>query len=349
MLITVLLLTLPAQSTDRPITGEAVAEYTAIDPVIERAMDAVGATAASVAVYRGETELLARSYGWFDNKKRKPVEPIHTFRLASNSKPFVATAAYTLIETTDLELDTPVLSVIDVRRAAGNIIDPRWRDVTVEHLLEHRGGWDREATFDPMYRFAQIQRELHIKRALRPQDIIAYMLGRKLDFTPDDKRAYSNFGYLLLGQVVADKQGESYEDAVQALVAAPLGIDDLAVSNRIPGRRPKLEVDYPNDSNRPMRVRAAPGGMTASPRSLCKLLAARWVVGTPRHNWQRMSYYHYGSLPDTTMCLMIQRIDGINWAAAFNARRNENYNDDLATVHQQIDAIIDESVAVISD
>ena len=30
--------------------------------------------------------------------------------------------------------------------------DARWRQVTIRHLLQHTGGWDRTKSFDPMFR-----------------------------------------------------------------------------------------------------------------------------------------------------------------------------------------------------
>ena len=35
-------------------------------------------------------------------------------------------------------------------------IDPRWHDVTVQQVLQHRGGWDREISQDPMFRSIEI-------------------------------------------------------------------------------------------------------------------------------------------------------------------------------------------------
>jgi len=58
--------------------------------------------------------------------------------------------------------------------------------VTIEHLLQHRDGWDRDdsTSFDPMFRSVQIAKALNVSPPAEPQHIIRYMLGQRLDFNP---------------------------------------------------------------------------------------------------------------------------------------------------------------------
>jgi len=43
--------------------------------------------------------------------------------------------------------------------------DPRLKQVTIRHLLQHTGGWDRDVSFDPMFRSIEIAREMNWRTA----------------------------------------------------------------------------------------------------------------------------------------------------------------------------------------
>jgi CubicO group peptidase (beta-lactamase class C family) len=72
-------------------------------------------------------------------------------------------------------------------------------------------------------------------------DIIEYMLKyRELQFEPGTRFIYSNFGYNVLGRVLAERTGLSYEDAVRQLVFVPAGISAAVIggdqlAQRLPG------------------------------------------------------------------------------------------------------------------
>jgi N-acyl-D-amino-acid deacylase len=109
----------------------------------------------------------------------------------------------------------------------GGRFDPRWKKVTIEHLLQHRGGWNCDKSFDPMFRSPTIVEELDVPPPAKPWDIIRYMLRQPLDFEPGARDAYSNFDYCLLGRVIEKISGQTYEDYVRKEVLAPLGIQSM--------------------------------------------------------------------------------------------------------------------------
>ena len=54
------------------------------------------------------------------------------------------------------------------------------------------------------------------KPPARPEHIIRYMLGRKLDFDPGQNYKYSNFGYCLLGRVIGRCLQKAPDDRYQS-------------------------------------------------------------------------------------------------------------------------------------
>lgn len=201
---------------------------------------------AALAVARRGHVVYARGYGYADADTQEAMRPEALFRIASISKPLTAVAVLQLAERGQVKLNDSVFDVLQLRRPpkGEGQWDPRWKKVTILHLLQHRGGWDRDQSFDPMFRSSAIVEELHVAAPARPEDIIRYMLRRPLDFDPGDKYAYSNFGYCLLGRVVAKVSGQPYEDYVRKEVLAPLGIRRMRLGATLPENRVRDEVKY---------------------------------------------------------------------------------------------------------
>src|SRR5262249_31395645 len=168
------------------------------------------------------------------------VESTALFRIGSISKPITAVAILQLVERGKLSLDAGVWELLRLSEPS----DRRWKRVTIRHLLQHTGGWDRDESIDPMFRSAEIARALRVPQPATPAHIIRYMLGQRLDFDPGSRFAYSNFGYCLLGRVIETVSGAAYETHVQEHVLAPLGITRMRLGKTLPAERAAGEVAY---------------------------------------------------------------------------------------------------------
>ena len=105
------------------------------------------------------------------------------------------------------------------------------------HLLEHRGGWDRDQSFDAMFQSVRFAELVGASAPADPSAVIRAMLRQPLDFDPGERYAYSNFGYCLLGRVIEQLTDQSYESYVQRQVLAPLGISSMQIGcSRLEGR-----------------------------------------------------------------------------------------------------------------
>ena len=83
----------------------------------------------------------------------------------------------------------------------------------------------------------------------KPNDIIRYMMGRKLDFKPGARFAYSNFGYCLLGRAIEQVSGKSYEEYMREEVLKPLGIRSMRIGRTLLKGKAKGEVRYHTRGN----------------------------------------------------------------------------------------------------
>jgi CubicO group peptidase (beta-lactamase class C family) len=206
---------------------------------------------ASLAICKDGQLVYARGFGWADPENKVPVQPQSQFRIASISKPITAVAVLKLVELGKLKLDAPVFALLgyqDALQAKG--CDPRLAQITVLQLLQHRAGWDRQASFDPMFIPQRVQQRLNLDGPPHTKQIIRYMLQQPLDFDPDTRYAYSNFGYCVLGRVIEKVTGQPYGASVRSMLLDPLQLDSIELGGSLPEDRRPLEVWYQDRKQR---------------------------------------------------------------------------------------------------
>ncbi|MCC9600450.1 serine hydrolase [Stieleria sp. JC731] len=201
----------------------------------------------SIAVTNNGNIAFAGAYGYADIATQEPVTQQSLFRIASLSKPITAVAILQLVEQGKLKLDDHVLQFLDAENdiaAAGDKFDERYREITIEHLLEHRGGWDRGESFDAMFRSVDFAEKLDVPPPAGSWTVIKAMYSQTLDFDPGERYAYSNFGYCLLGRVIEKISGQTYEDYVIEHVLKPIGVTEMRIGKSRLDQRSKNEVRY---------------------------------------------------------------------------------------------------------
>jgi N-acyl-D-amino-acid deacylase len=198
----------------------------AVDELVRSYIEKHHVPGAAIAVTDHGRLVMARGYGYADVAKRQPVEPASLFRIASISKPITAVAILQLAESGKLRLEDHVTDIVnyDPHFENGAKLDERYRAITIEHLLQHRGGWDRDVSFDAMFQAVRFAQALKLPPPAQQEQVIRCMLGIQLDFDPGQRYAYSNFGYCLLGRVIEAVSGKNYESYVKQHVFAPLDI-----------------------------------------------------------------------------------------------------------------------------
>ncbi|MHB1424260.1 MAG: serine hydrolase [Gemmataceae bacterium] len=315
---------------DRTLAGPAI-----FDDKMRKFMAARGIPAATLAVSRDGKLLLTRGYGFADLEGSRRIQPDDPMRIASLTKSITAAAIRKLVREGKLSLDAKVFPLLGLKPPTGQKPDPRLNDITIQHLLQHKGGWDSKQTFDPMFRPLEIAAALQGPGPAGPVDIIRHMMGQPLQFDPGSKVSYSNFGYCVLGRVVEKVSDLTYFAYVQKNIFAPLGAQSVELGRSLPkyrnphepvyrhagkGRnvldpRSKEKVALP-DGTFYLEAMDSHGGLIASSRDVLRFLDAYWPTGEPRHENGR-GYVFFGKLPGT-FTMAMQRPNGVNVAALFN-------------------------------
>ena len=207
---------------------------------------------ASVAVAHEGKVVFAAGFGYAELPDEKngnrgvPAAPNSLYRIASISKPITSIAIMQLVEKKKLNLTDKVTDIIkfDPFLEGDAKPDMRWKEITVAHLLSHMGGFDRAKSFDPMFKSVQIAKAFNKPAPASKEDVIRYMMGKKLDFNPGERFAYSNLGYCLLGRVIEKVSNQTYNDYVTENIFKPLGIEEIKPGKSLASNRQPNEVVY---------------------------------------------------------------------------------------------------------
>lgn len=256
------------------------------------------------------------------------------------------------------QTDALVFDLLDLGRhpeAQGR--DPRWQRVTVQHLLDHQGGWDRDASGDFTFATDDLCAHFKVKPGeLTTEHVTRFGLTRAFDFDPGAREAYCNYGYILLARVIEKVSGQSFIDCVQATVARTAQAPSFSLSTSDARDRQPGETWYcyhPEFDQKtvplPFRTEARDGAgvLAASAADYCRFLEAYWISGEPRQNdGRRFSYSFSGSHAGVT-AICAQRPDGLNYALICNRRGSgrANWNTELRT---RIDAALATAAAALT-
>jgi len=139
------------------------------------------------------------------------------FRIASNTKTFVAASVFRLVEDGVLSLDDSIVdagvdaALVDLLVADGYVVD----ELTVERLLTHSAGLPDHSDMDAF--FGAILADPSTVWTPASQVAIATEHGDPL-FAPGADTSYSDTGYVLLGEVIESVTGEPLATAVRRLL-----------------------------------------------------------------------------------------------------------------------------------
>ena len=209
---------LPAQAS-----GPAQAEFTtaeAVEFVDARLPELLGEQgvpgAVASVVSDGET-VHTEGYGYADPESGAEMDPEDTAVLTGSvGKSFTAAAALELVGEGRIDLHEDVNAYLPEETRVRDAFPGQ--PVTLHHLLTHTAGFEEHsegsATEDPADALALDE------YVARHQPERVYPPGR---FT-----AYSNFGYSLIGHLVAEVSGMPFEEYAEQSVFEPLGMADTS-------------------------------------------------------------------------------------------------------------------------
>jgi CubicO group peptidase (beta-lactamase class C family) len=154
----------------------------------------------------------AATVGFRDVASRAPVDSATVFRIASMTKSFTAVSILQLRDAGKLSLDDPaekyVPELASLRYPTSDA--PR---ITIRHLLTHSAGFPEDNPWGD-------------QQLAATNDEMARMMRGGIPFStaPGMAYEYSNYGFAILGRIVANVSGVPYPQYVNERVLKPLGM-----------------------------------------------------------------------------------------------------------------------------
>ena len=245
-------------STTIPVAGASVPGVAAFDTAVQAMMRKWNLPGVALAIAKDGKLILARGYGYQDFEARTQMQPDTMVRIGSVSKPITSLAILRLKDQGLLNLDARFMDILtEYSVQAGG--DPRLRDITLRHLLQHAGGWDKTLAQDFTNQPVEVSKALGIPTPVTCADVVRYAMTQPLQFAPGTQQVYSNLGFCILGRVVAKVSGQSYEAYVRDHVLAPANVFAMSVALPHLSQRGPFEAKYYAYTGAPLMDSLFPG------------------------------------------------------------------------------------------
>ncbi len=186
--------------------------------------------------------VLHEALGWRHKGRNLPMEKNTMFRMASNTKPAVATGISILVEEGKLSYEDPV------RNHIPSFDNYRAGFIQLKHLLSHTSGFRINSLFLEPYMEPSPEHPdaptLQLEAA-RFGEVGAEVL-------PGTSYSYSNPGFNTLGALVEIASGQPLEEFLDERIYTPLGMDDSyhhEVAEKLDGKLDRMGAVYYTKQN----------------------------------------------------------------------------------------------------
>jgi len=313
-------------NSPRQYTITLVTNLPNLDVDVSTLMSSYNIPGVQLAIVKDEKLVYTKSYGLADKENGELISNESLFRIASISKTITAIAIFKLVDEGSIDLDDFVFGegAILGTKFGTNTYPEDIKQITVRHLLEHTPGWTNDP-FDPM--FANLDYSL--------EELISDILdNRPLSTSPGSTYYYSNFGYCVLGRIIEEASGLTYEKYVNDSLLKPSSISEMKIAgNTLEDRYPNEVKYYDQENFSPYLMNVtrldSPGGWIASATDLVQFLVHidRNSDKSDLVNSSNLQELHfglenwifYGSLPGTSSA--ISRVnDSFGYAIIVNTR-----------------------------
>ncbi|MEK3875911.1 cyclic peptide export ABC transporter [Paenibacillus sp. FSL M7-0420] len=196
-------------------------EFSRIESQIRMNMKKGKIPGLSVVIIDGNKTVYSKGFGYSDTATQKKVTPDTLFELGSTSKAFTGLAVLKLEKEGYLNLSNPVSQYIpwfkmkftgkhNGQKIHGDV------EITLEQLLHHTSGIPFKSIGDIPASEENDALEQNIRK----------LTGKELDFYPGSEFLYATINYDILGLVIQQVTGGSYEEYIDEKILKPLGMNN---------------------------------------------------------------------------------------------------------------------------
>ncbi|MFE6866598.1 serine hydrolase domain-containing protein [Kitasatospora sp. NPDC057692] len=235
-----------AQGADGAVAGAARrVDRAVLDARLRAVVAPGGATAALGRLSEDGRTLWKGAAGTADLATGEPAAARDRFRVGSITKTFVATVVLQLVAEHRIGLDDPVGKHLPgvLRNGAA---------ISVRQLLNHTAGL-YNYTSDPAFAYdddAAFRTWLSTDRwkSRTKAELVAVAETHPVYFPPGRDWHYSNTGYIVLGMLIEQATGHSWQQEVESRIIRPLGLRETTMPESdptVPGRHTRAYAALP--------------------------------------------------------------------------------------------------------
>lgn len=164
----------------------------------------------SLTISKNGTVLYNKAIGYssVSDQHKKPATSLTKYRIGSITKIFTATLIFQLIEEGKIKLSTTLNTYFPDL--------PNADKITIAHLLNHRSGL-HNFTDHPDYTTWMTQPKTR-------EEMMVIISKSQADFLPNEKAAYSNSNYYILGYIIEKVSKQSYAQNLAKKITSKIGL-----------------------------------------------------------------------------------------------------------------------------
>ncbi|MBL8005181.1 MAG: beta-lactamase family protein [Candidatus Kapabacteria bacterium] len=220
----------------------------------------------SIAIRKDGKLLYSNSMGFssVNSSVQKKANSETGYRIGSITKMFTSVLIFQLIEQGKLTLETPLSTFYPTIKNA--------KSITISHLLNHRSGI-HNYTDDADYQF-------YMQASKSKKEILEIITKKGVDFEPNEKAAYSNANYMILGFIAEDITKKSYADLIKTSICEKIDLKRTYLGKGVKESENEaqsyifLNTEYNKTTETHPSVAYSAGSIVSTPEDVTKFIDA---------------------------------------------------------------------------
>ncbi|MBC8111488.1 MAG: beta-lactamase family protein [Verrucomicrobia bacterium] len=223
----------------------------------------------SLTVSKKGTVLYSRAigYGSISEKEKKAAVTTTKYRIGSISKTFTATLIFQLIDEGKIMLTSTLDNYFPQL--------PNAKLITISNLLNHRSGL-HNFTANPDYMTWMTQPKTQ-------DEMLKVMTANKPDFQPNEKFAYSNTNYVILGYIIEKIAKKPYSKVLNEKITIKIGLTNTYYGGKINTKNNESSSykwinGWQIQPETDMSIPGGAGAVVSTPTDLTKFMEALFAL-----------------------------------------------------------------------
>ena len=175
----------------------------------------------AVLVAKHDKVIFKKTYGWYNRDKDIPLQIDSKFQIGSVTKPFTALLVLQMVEKGVLSLEQSVADILPY------FPKQKGDKLTIHRLLSNTSGLPHYSALMDL----GLTKEDFFQKAYTPEQYAKLIGDVGFINQPGRKFYYSSLGFQLLGVILEEVTGQTYDELLKQHITSPLGLKNTGYSD----------------------------------------------------------------------------------------------------------------------